>query len=123
MQADFDVVAVPEKNLIRLTMSGFFSKDDIDKMRNRLVCALAELGCGPNQHDTLCDIRGMKIQAQQSVSLFQDLVGSDPVRSRLLAFVVGPTLARLQARRLTDREGVCFFSEMQEAENWLDKAR
>lgn len=122
MKASFKVIAEPEKDLIQLTMSGFFTESDIRRMRADLIVALTELHCLPNQHKTLCDIREMKIQSQESVTLFQQLVGSEPVRSRLLAFVTSATLARLQARRLTSREGVQFFSDMQEALKWLERS-
>lgn len=122
MEASFKVIAETDKDMIRLTMSGFFAESDIRRMRTALMVALTELHCAPNQHKTLCDIRRMQIQSQESVTLFQQLVGSEPVRSRLLAFVTSATLARLQARRLTSRQGVQFFSDMQEAADWLENS-
>lgn len=122
MDASFDIVADPARDLIRLTMRGFFAEPDIVRMRASLLHALTELHCAPNQHKTLCDIREMKIQSQESVTLFQQLVGSETVRSRFLAFVTSATLARLQARRLTSREGVQFFSNLEEASDWLESS-
>lgn len=122
MEANFEVIAETDKDMIRLTMSGFFAESDIRRMRTALMVALTELRCAPNQHKTLCDIRRMQIQSQESVTLFQQLVGSEPVRSRLLAFVTSATLARLQARRLTSRQGVQFFSDMKEAADWLENS-
>lgn len=121
MDASFNIKAEPKKDLIHLTMAGFFAQNDIMRMRIALIHALGKLHCAPNQHKTLCDIRNMQIQSQDSVALFQQLVGSDAVRSRLLAFVTSATLARLQARRLTTRDGVQFFSSMEDAERWLEQ--
>ncbi|MDO6414321.1 hypothetical protein Q4F19_07995 [Sphingomonas sp. BIUV-7] len=81
--------------------------------------AVAGLGCLPNQHLTICDIRGMAIQSQEAVGRFSQLVGTEKVRSRKLAFVTTKSLARIQARRLTDRREVEFFDTIVAAEVWL----
>ena len=77
------------------------------------------LPCPNNSHVTLCDIRQMEIRSQAIVGEFTQLVGSDDVRSRRLAFVTTKSLARLQSRRLTSREGVEFFSAVDAALEWL----
>lgn len=105
--------------LIRLTMGGFFDSDTIARMKQQLVRAIATLPCIPNGHVTLCDIREMNIQSQERVDDFSRLVGSSDIRSRRLAFVTAASLARLQARRLTDRDGVEFFSDPAVALEWL----
>lgn len=105
--------------LIRLTMGGFFEAETIARMKDGLVDAIATLSCPPNGHVTLCDIRQMSIQSQERVADFARLVGSDDIRSRRLAFVTAASLARLQARRLTDRDGVEFFSDAEAALQWL----
>lgn len=84
-----------------------------------MVRAVGRLSCAPNQHITLCDIREMAIQSQDAVIQFQQLVGAAAVRSRKLAFVTARSLARLQARRLTDRPDVEFFEDIEAAERWL----
>ncbi|WP_303546548.1 hypothetical protein [Sphingomonas natans] len=81
--------------------------------------AIAGLGCLPNQHLTICDIRDMAIQSQEAVGHFTRLVGTEEVGSRKLAFVTTKSLARLQARRLTDRPDVEFFETIVAAEKWL----
>ena len=47
------------------------------------------LGCAPNAHLTLNDIRGMNVQAQDIVDAFQEMLAAPEYRSRRLAFVVG----------------------------------
>jgi hypothetical protein len=100
-------------------MGGFFDSDTITRMRATLVDVIARLPCPANSHLTLCDIREMKIQSQERVEEFTRLVGADEIRSSRLAFVTGTSLARLQARRLTAREGVGFFSDPASARDWL----
>jgi len=66
MRAKFDISVNVERSLVRMTMSGSFSSEDIAQF----VIARDEvhhmLQCRPNQHLTLVDIREMDIQAQDS---------------------------------------------------------
>jgi hypothetical protein len=119
VQGWFAIDAEKDLKLIRLTMGGFFESATVVALRAQLVDAIASLGCAANDHLTLCDIREMDIQSQERVGEFAQLVGSDDVRSRRLAFVTARSLARLQAKRLTSREGVDFFTETDEAVDWL----
>ena len=50
MEASFEVIAEPDKDMIQLTMSGFFAEPDIRRMRAALMVALTELHCAPNQY-------------------------------------------------------------------------
>jgi hypothetical protein len=119
MAGQFDIILSPADCLIRLSMSGFFEPAEIQRLTVEMIDAVARLGCAPHQHLTICDIRGMAIQSQDAVGHFSRLVGAEPVRSRKLAFVTAKSLARLQARRLTDRPDVAFFETVDAAEAWL----
>lgn len=119
MQGWFVVSPEQGAKLIRLTMGGFFASATIQQLRAELIRAIASLSCPPNTHVTLCDIRQMDIQSQERVDEFSRLVGSEEIRSRKLAFVTAKSLARLQAKRLTSREGVAFFSDIDAALDWL----
>lgn len=115
----YDIALEPRERLLRLTMGGFFEPARVADMREALIVALRELNCPPGEHLTLCDVTAMNIQSQELVQHFAALVGSPEVVSRRLAFVTGATLARLQARRLTSREGVAFFADVPSAMAWL----
>jgi hypothetical protein len=107
------------KELVRITLSGFFTKDDIQSFLADRTRAHAELGCAPNMHLTCTDIRDMKIQAQEMVASFHEMLAAPEFRSRRLAFVVGPTLARTQlVRAIGERNARCFF-DRETAEAWL----
>jgi hypothetical protein len=123
MAGHFDITLSPDDCLVRLTMSGFFEPEEIRRLGEEMVAAVARLHCPPNQHLTLCDIREMAIQSQDAVGHFTRLVGAEPIRSRMLAFVTAKSLARLQARRLTDRADVEFFDTVAAAEAWLGVPR
>jgi hypothetical protein len=117
MDARFDFVTVVGRNMIRIKMGGFFSEEDVGRFAAHYRSILTQLDA-PG-HLTLADIRQMKIQAQPVVEAFTSLLALPDLRSRRLAFVCSSTLARLQAQRLTDREGVKFFDDEFEAEAWL----
>lgn len=101
-------------------MAGLFTRDDIAAFLEARRRAHAELDCAPNQHMTLNDLRGMKIQPQEAVAAFRLMLSDPAYRSRRLAFVVGRTLARSQLERaLNDRDHVRCFDDVADAEAWL----
>ena len=119
MSASFSFEIDRSRDLVRIRMAGLFTPADIAAFLDARRRAHAELGCGPNRHLTLNDVRQMKIQSQESVAAFRDML-SDPVyRSRRLAFVAAPTLARGQLlRALQNRDARCFET-LEAAEAWL----
>lgn len=119
MAAEFSTDVDHAKGALRVTMSGFFSPDDVAAFVSDVHAKLDQLGSRPNDHLMLCDVRAMKIQAQEIVSLFSTVVGAPRLRSKRLAFVTGSSLSRQQARRLTNRPGVSFFGDVAAAEEWL----
>lgn len=119
MDAHFSIVIEPERCLLHIIMGGFFSNEDVSDFREELTEHLYRLGCSPNDHVTLCDVSAMKIQTQDMVVVFSNVVGDPVFRSRKLAFVTGSTLARMQTRRLSNREGIAYFTDVDEARTWL----
>ena len=120
MSATFTFDVDPTRNLVRIKMSGFFTLADIDAFLAARREAHAKLSCGPNEHFTLNDLRGMKIQSNETVFAFQAMLAAPEYRSRRLAFVVALTLAQGQLRRALDgRDDVCCFEDSAAAEAWL----
>ena len=123
MSARFQIDVDPARDLVRITMSGFYSAGDIDSFLAKREAAHRLLTCGPNEHLTLNDVRGMKIQSQDSVQAFQQMLSDPAYRSRRLAFVVDQTLALFQLERaLANRDARCFAT-VQQAEAWLFERR
>ena len=119
MNASFSFDVDRARDLVRIQMSGLFAPDDIAAFVEARRRAHAELRCAPNQHLTLNDVRRMKIQPQEIVAAFRYMLSEPAFRSRRLAFVAAPTLARGQLlRALQDREARCFET-VEEAEAWL----
>ena len=125
MSAEFTVDAEPMRDLIRIRMSGFFTQSDILAFLAARRDAHARLRCPANQHLTLNDLRDMKIQSQEMVDAFRAVLADPLYRSRRLAFVVGPTLARTQLMRAAIGRDVRCFDDIWTAEAWLlqDAAR
>ena len=119
MTAQFTVRAEPARDLIRISMAGFFTPADIQAFYEARAAEHAKLTCGPNQHLTLNDLTQMKVQSQDVVAGFQSLLADPAYRSRRLAFVVSRTLARSQLMRaLSGRDARCF-EDAATAETWL----
>lgn len=121
MSATFSIDAEPERDLVRITMAGLFTPEDIEGFYKARDVAHAKLTCARNAHLTINDLRGMKIQPQESVAAFQQMLGAPEYRSRRLAFVIGQTLARGQLQRALAGRGPdtrCFDS-VAEGEAWL----
>jgi hypothetical protein len=119
MSATFSFDVDPARDLVRIAMAGLFSPEDIAAFLAARRDAHAKLTCGPNQHLTINDLRGMKIQPQESVAAFQQMLGAPEYRSRRLAFVIGRTLARSQLLRALAGRGARCFDSVAEGEAWL----
>lgn len=119
MAAHFTVRAEPSRDLIRITLSGFFTRLEFDAFDQARATEHARLTCGRNQHVTLGDLSGIKVQSQDMVGAFQTLLADPTFRSRKLAFVVDRSLARSQLMRaLNGRSARCFDNRIA-AERWL----
>ena len=119
MAAHFTVRAEPSRDLVRITMSGFFTPADIQAFREVRAAEHARLSCGPNQHLTLTDVRQMKVQSQDIVCRFLLVIADPAYRSRKLAFVVDRTLARSQLMRALNGRSAKCFEDLVAAERWL----
>lgn len=119
MPARFSFAVDRPRGLIRIAMSGLFAAHDIDAFLAARRKAHAELGTVPGGHLTLNDLRGMKIQSQETVAAFRDLLAVPEFPSRRLAFIVGATLAKSQLMRALDARQARCFEDAGEAEAWL----
>jgi len=122
MNAHFSFSIDRTHGLVRIAMGGLFGPADIAAFLEARREAHAALGLGPNQHMTLNDLREMKIQSQDAVALFQRMLADPAERSRRLAFVAPPTLARAQLMRAVQGRDCRCFDTPEEAEAWLTGA-
>lgn len=119
MDANFTILADTRQNLVRITLSGFFTASDVDSFVIARNASFADLTSAPNMHLTLCDIRDIKIQAQEIVGAFHHVLSDNEYRSRKLAVVVASTLARKQLERAAAGRFFCVFTSVEDAESWL----
>jgi hypothetical protein len=119
MTASFTVSADPARDLIRITLSGFFDAQELGALRDGMAAAHRNLTCGPNRHITLVDVSAMKVQSQDMVAAFGGLLADSSFHSRRLAFVIDPTLLRSQVRRALDGRDAQWFGTRMAAEAWL----
>jgi hypothetical protein len=120
MHDKFSISVDRRLGIVRIAMNGFFTHDDLAAFVVARREAHEALGWPRNTHVTLNDVRGMKIQAQDIVDAFQHILADPDFRSRRLAFVCGPTLARLQLERaLAGRPDTLCFADPADAETWL----
>ncbi len=119
MGASFTVTVEPERDLIRLTLAGLFETSDAHAFDRQRRAGMRGLRCRPNQHLTLVDISAMKIQPQDILPLFADILADPRTHARRLAFVTGASLARMQIKRLPQRASVAVFATAAAAEGWL----
>jgi hypothetical protein len=119
MSAEFSIQVDPQRDLVRITMAGFFKQADIADFLEARRAAHEKLRCAPNAHLTINDIRGMSIQSHDVVDAFRAMLAAPEYRSRRLAFVVGYTLARSQAIRAIESRAAQWFEDPAKAEAWL----
>lgn len=119
MTAQFSIRVDPMRDLVRIRMSGFFMLEDIASFVDARSEAHRQLRCLPNMHLTLNDVSDMKIQSQEIVTAFREMLAATEFRSRRLAFVAGSTLARAQLMRAAVGRNARCFADVASAEAWL----
>lgn len=119
MSAEYSIEVEPNRDLVRIRMGGFFELGDVEGFLEVRRVAHQALRCGRNQHVTINDIRDMKIQSQEIVDAFREMLADPAYRSRRLAFVVSATLARTQVGRALANRQARIFEDFWSAESWL----
>ena len=119
MRDKFTFTLDRERGLVRIKLQGFWSLRDVEAFFETRRKALAELGLPRNQHMTMTDVRGMKIQAQDVILSFQAGLAVPEEKARKLAIVVDAAMARGQANRAIASVDTRYFTDPDAAEAWL----
>lgn len=109
----------PDHKLMRLTMSGFFSVAEAQSLERDMQNATNDAGYREGGHLLLVDVSECVLQAQEVVAAFQMLLANRPQKARRIAVMTGGALARMQAKRVLERETMRIFDDCGEAEKWL----
>jgi len=106
--------------VLRMTISGFWSAPVMTDFARDCVVAVKALPCLAKDHLILCDISGAAIQSQPMFAGFMALLVESRVRPRRVAFVSTNPVSRMQARRLmAARDDVGLFDDEAPALRWL----
>ena len=119
MDQNFSINIEVSRDLMRVTLGGFFEVAKLASVSEQLRRAKAQLRCAPNQHVALIDVRGMSIQPQDSISTFERIIREPGLVARKLAFVVPHTLLRTQVKRAASSRDAAYFDSVEAAEHWL----
>ena len=119
MSGEFHIEVDAARDLVRIAMSGFFTEETVHRFLAARADAHHQLRCGPNQHLTLNDMRGMDVRSQPVVESFRTVLAAPEYRSRRLAFVVTGALSRMQLMRTLDGRDAHCFDDPEAAEAWL----
>jgi len=119
MNAHYRITTDDARCLLRIELGGFFEAGDLAALAAEKALAIGRMRCGRNRHVTLCDVSACKIQTSEIAEIFAGMIADPAFQSRRLAIVTGGSIARLQARRLVDRENAACFGDVESAEAWL----
>ena len=119
MEAAFTITVDPARDLVSMTLSGFFTAADLARFDLERRAAFGRLRCGPNRHLTLVDTSRISIQAQDMVARFGAVIAYPACRARRIAFVTASSLARSQLHRAIGGVDARVFTDARDAEHWL----
>lgn len=119
MEGKFTIFVDAAAGLVKLKVGGLFSPDDVKSFAAAQRAAYSKLGEVKGRHRTLCDISECKIQFYQVVEAFRALLNDPALMSARMAVVTGSSPAKMQIRRLIDRDTCRFFDNARDAERWL----
>jgi hypothetical protein len=119
----FEIETSRPDRVIFLRMSGTFTLGEARACAAAKEAAVDSLGPPYDAHSTLLDVRDFRIQPQEIFAIFTNFVATTKHKSRKIAIVGGEGTARMQFRRVAEREplrdDMRFFTELRQARDWL----
>lgn len=121
----FEIETSPSDRIIYLRMIDSFTMEGARACAAAKEAAVDSLGPPYDDHSTLVDVRELRIQAQDIFAIFTSFVANTTHKSRRIAIVGGEGTARMQFRRVAEREplrdDMRFFTNVGEARDWLEQ--
>jgi hypothetical protein len=114
----YTIATEPANRLVRITISGMLTVEQVASLYREEHAAIREMACPLGQQVVLVDLRKCPLQFQEVVKTFKDKIGGEH-SARRIALVTGDSAARMQARRIIERDGAALFATLAEAETWL----
>ena len=122
----FEIETNRADRLICVRMIGGFTLDEARKCAAAKEAAVEELGPPFDAHSSLVDVRDLRIQTRDVFAIFTDFVAMTKHKSRKIAILGGEGTARMQFRRVAERDrlrdDMRFFTATSEARRWLQEA-
>jgi hypothetical protein len=119
----FEIEINEAARIIHVRMLGPFTAEGAQACAAAKEAAVDSLGPPYDQHSTIVDIRDFRVQPQEIFAIFTDFVARTPHKSRKIAILGGEGTARMQFRRVAERdplrEDMRYFTEFGDAQDWL----
>ena len=120
----YEIETSAEHRIIYLRMFGSFTVESALECAAAKEKAVERLGPPFDHHVTLLDVRDFRIQTKDVFAVFTNFVAQTKHKSRKIAIVGGDGSARMQFRRVAEREplrdGIRLFGAVEEARDWLE---
>ena len=121
----FEIKTSPTDRIIHVRMIGGFTMAGARACAAAKEAAVDRLGPPYDDHTSLVDIRELRIQPQEIFAIFTDFVAATKHKSRRIAIVGGEGTARMQFRRVAERnplrDNMRFFTAVRDARDWLEE--
>ena len=121
MNANFHIDTDAASDLLKVTLSGFMSVDEMGLLRWSILAGMDTLHCRRGQHLAMYDVRTCKIQPQNVVAMLRSMSDAKGVAARKIAVVVGDSLMRMQLPRILVGRDARMFDEVPPAIVWLKR--
>ena len=119
----FEIETSRAERLICVRMFGGFTLDEARACAAAKEDAVQDLGPPFEAHSSLVDVRDLRVQTQDVFAIFTSFVANTRHKSRKIAIVGGEGTARMQFRRVAEREplrdNMRFFTAVGDARDWL----
>jgi hypothetical protein len=109
------------RRIVCVTMSGFFSAEEVSAFARDEQAAAASLQCPSGQFGLLLQAGGGMTQSQDVVAAFQALMIDLPLKAGRIAIVSGSALLKLQLRRIMTSERTGVFDTTDDARAWIEQ--
>jgi hypothetical protein len=120
MRPWFDISVNVHRDLLKITVGGFFNAEDVKRFAAARARAHDYLRSAPNAHLALVDTSACNIQRQEVLAQFGQVMIDSRYRPRQMAFVASGPIALMQVCRLTSKmPGVRIFEDVDMAIAWL----
>jgi hypothetical protein len=121
----FEIETSHADRIISLRMIGGFTMEGARACAAAKEAAVDSLGPPYDDHSSLVDVRDLRVQPQDIFAIFTNFVAMTRHKSRRIAIVGGEGTARMQFRRVAEREplrnDMRFFTAVREARDWLEE--